>query len=115
MPAMEYWRVTIPIPKQPWLWMRFRITTVLLATAIVCLLLAWRRDHQKLSAELYRLQYPGPFWDTAEATGPPNTPMPGDQATAWASLGADDQPEWLVLEYEMAVVPKAIVVHENCS
>jgi hypothetical protein len=112
---MEYYRLTIPIPKQPWLWLRFRITTVLLTTAIICLLLAWRRDHLQLSAQLYRLQNPGPNWDTAQATGPPNTPIPGDQPTAWASLGADDQAEWLVLEFEAAVVPNAILVHENCA
>jgi hypothetical protein len=112
---MEYYRLTIPIPKRPWLWLRFRITTVLLATAIICLLLAWRRDHLQLSAQLYQLRNPGPNWETAQATGPPNTPAPGDQPTAWASLGSDDKAEWLVLEYEVAVVPKAILVHENCS
>jgi hypothetical protein len=112
---MEYYRLTIPIPKRPWLWLRFRITTVLLTTAILCLLLAWRRDHLQLSAQLHQLQYPGPNWDTAQATGPPNTPAPGDRATAWASLTADGQSEWLILEFEASVVPKAILVHENFS
>ena len=113
---MDYYRLTIPIPKQPWRWLRFRITTVLLSTAIVCLLLAWRRDHQQLAEQLYQLQNPGPNWETAQATGPPNSPNGGDQRN---SLGladsSDDQAEWLVLEFEAAVVPKAILVHETCS
>src|SRR5262245_48339808 len=112
---MEYYRLTIPIPKQPWRWLRFRITTVLLLTAIICLLLAWRSDHRRLAAELYQLRNPGPNWDVVEATGPPNSASGGDQRTAWASWSADDQAEWLVLEFETAVVPKAVVVHENCS
>ena len=112
---MEYYRLTIPIPKQPWRWLRFRITTVLLSTAIVCLLLAWRRDHRQLAEQLYQMQHPGPNWETAQATGPPNSPNGGDQRTAWASRSSDDEAEWLVLEFEAAVVPKAILVHETCS
>lgn len=112
---MEYYRLTIPIPKHPWRWLRFRITTLLLLTAIACLLLAWYRDHQQLANQLYKIHYPGPNWETSQATGPPNTPGAGDQQTAWASLSADGQKEWLILEYDAAVVPKAVVVHENCS
>lgn len=110
---MEYYRITIPIPKQPWKWLRFRITTALLLTAIACLLLAWHRDHRHLAAQLYELKNPGPHWETAQATGPPNTPSPGDRVTAWASQTPDGQAEWLVLEFETAVAPKAILVHES--
>jgi hypothetical protein len=109
---MEYFQFTICIPKQPWRWMRFRITTILLIIAVLAMALAWRRDHQQLSAEINRLQYPGPNWQPVEATGPPNTAA-GDGRTAWCHLTSDDQQEWLVLEYDKTIVPTAIVIHEN--
>jgi hypothetical protein len=52
-------------------------------------------------------------WGPEQATGPPDTPMPGDMVTAWASLTPDDQDEWLLLEYAEAVVPAAVQVHET--
>jgi hypothetical protein len=109
---MEYYQFQLRIPKQPWKWIRFRITTVLLLIAILAMALAWRRDHEKLVQELHAFRNPGPHWEAAQATGPPNTGT-GDGATAWCSLTADGQQEWLVLEYDQTVVPKAIVVHEN--
>ena len=50
---MEYYQLTIPIPKQPLQLLKFRISTILLLTAILALALAWRRDHKKLAAQLY--------------------------------------------------------------
>ena len=111
---MDYYKFTVCIPKQPWQWIRFRITTILLLIALVATALAWRHDHNRLAGEVYRLQYPGPRWEPAQATGPPNTAA-GDGVTAWCHLTSDGQPEWLVLEYDTAVVPKAIVVHENLA
>jgi hypothetical protein len=111
---MEYFELKLHIPKQPWKWIRFRITTVLLLITIIALVLAWKRDHQRLTNELYALQNPGPHWEAAEATGPPNT-GPGDGPTAWCSRTADGRQEWLVLEYDEVVVPKAILVYENMN
>jgi beta-lactamase regulating signal transducer with metallopeptidase domain len=48
-----------------------------------------------------------------QAAGEPNVPEAGDSGSAWASLSSDGQPEWLVCEYETAVVPSAIAIHEN--
>jgi hypothetical protein len=48
-----------------------------------------------------------------QATGPPDTPNAGDQATAWASLTADGQDEWLLLEYAEPLVPTAVLIHET--
>jgi hypothetical protein len=110
---MEYYRLTIPIPKQPWRWIRFRITTILLLVAILAMGLAWHRDHQRLALQLYRLQNPETGWGVAQVTGPPNTAGFGDISTAWASATQDDQKEWLQLEYEKSVVPTAILVHET--
>jgi hypothetical protein len=110
---MEYYRLTIPIPKQPWKWIRFRIVTILLLIAILAISLAWWRDHQKLAGELYRIQNPVTGWGVQQVTGAPNTAGPGDISTAWASASQDDQKEWLVLEYDQSVVPVAVVVHET--
>lgn len=52
-------------------------------------------------------------WGPEQATGGPDTPGSGDLDTAWASLSQDGQEEWLMLEYEAHMVPKAIVVHET--
>jgi hypothetical protein len=110
---MDYYRLTIPIPKQPWRWIRFRISTILLLVAIVAMALAWHRDHQNLTAQLYQIQNPVKSWSVHQATGPPNTSGPGDISTAWASATQDGQQEWLQLEYEKSVVPTAIVIHET--
>jgi hypothetical protein len=48
-----------------------------------------------------------------QATGPPDTPNPGDHGTAWASRTPDGQDEWLLLEYAEPLVPTAVLVHEN--
>jgi hypothetical protein len=110
---MEYYQWTIRIPKQPLKLIRFRISTILLLTAIVALVLAWRRDHKQLLTQLYRFQNPTSDWSTSQATGPPNTTGSGDIRTAWASATPDDSKEWLELEYDESVVPTAILVHET--
>ena len=110
---MEYYRLTIPIPKQPWRWLRFRIVTILLLVAIFAISLAWYRDHQRLTRELYLIQHPVGSWSVEQVTGPPNTSGTGDFSTAWASATQDDQKEWLVLEYAESVVPTAILVNET--
>jgi len=109
---MKYYELTIRIPKQPWRWIRFRIVTILLLIVILAMGLAWYRDHARLTSEIDRLTYPGPHWEASQATGPPNSGT-SEAPTAWCSLTADGQQEWLVLEYDDSVVPKAIVVHEN--
>jgi hypothetical protein len=81
--------------------------------AILGIVLAWYQDHQRLSAQLYRLQNPDTGWGVGQVTGPPNTRGPGDIHTAWASASQDDQQEWLLLEYDKSVVPAAILIHET--
>jgi hypothetical protein len=110
---MDYYRFTISIPKQPWRWIRFRISTILLLVTIVALVLAWRRDHLQLTEQLYQIQNPVTGWSVHQATGPPDTSGFGDISTAWASATQDDRQEWLQLEYEDSVVPTAILVHET--
>lgn len=62
---------------------------------------------------IYKIQNPGPRWDTVQATGPPDTPGSGDITTAWASSSPDGMREWLVLDYDRPVIPKTIEIHET--
>jgi hypothetical protein len=110
---MDYYRVTIPIPRRPWLWVRFRIGTILLLVAIAAILLSWRRDHRELTEQIQKMQSPSYGYGANQVIGAPNTTGPGDISTAWASAAQDDQAEWLILEYDTKVVPKAIIVHET--
>jgi hypothetical protein len=110
---MEYYRLTIPIPKQPWLWVRFRITTILLLIAILAILLTWRRDHQQLAAEIYRMRNPGPHYEAAQATGPPDATNQGDSSRAWCPATMDAGNEWLQLDYDEPIAPTSIIVYEN--
>jgi beta-lactamase regulating signal transducer with metallopeptidase domain len=52
-------------------------------------------------------------WGPEQATGAPDTQGPGDIVTAWASLTQDEQPEWLLLEYERAVRPHSVKIYET--
>jgi hypothetical protein len=54
-------------------------------------------------------------WGPEQAAGEPDTPTLGDQVTAWASQSADGSPEWLILHFENAVVPRELHVYENCA
>jgi len=69
------------------------------------------------AAQLYRFAVPsaakGRFWGPEEATGFPDTPIPGDVPTAWASRTPDGQAEWLELTYPKAVQPSCVLVFEN--
>lgn len=51
-------------------------------------------------------------WSPQQAAGPPNSPVMGDQHSAWASLGTNT-PEWLILDYATAVIPRRVDVYES--
>jgi beta-lactamase regulating signal transducer with metallopeptidase domain len=52
-------------------------------------------------------------WGPEQATGVPDTLVAGDQSTAWASRSPDDSEEWLICEYETAVMLASVSVHET--
>lgn len=91
---------------------RFRLSSLLLLMTIGAILMAWRRDHLKLLAEVSRLQNVNANWGADEAAGPPNTQGYGDITTAWASQSADGQREWLMLEFD-EVTPTAVHIYET--
>jgi hypothetical protein len=110
---MEYYRLTIPIPKKPWLFVRFRIASILFLATILAILLAWKRDHDRMAAEIAKLRYPYPRYEAIEATGAPNVTTPGDSSSAWCPATMNSGSEWLQLDYDAPVVPTAVIVHEN--
>lgn len=59
-------------------------------------------------------QYAEDNWSAAQATGAPDVfPAHGDQVKAWASLGADDRPEFLEIELARPSVLSAVEVYET--
>jgi hypothetical protein len=57
---------------------------------------------------------PAPY-STQQATGSPDTFVPGRQPTAWNSSTPDGQREWLSLRFETPQTPTEIVVHETSA
>lgn len=58
-------------------------------------------------------EYGSDNYTALQATGEPNTPIPGDFPTAWASKEADAGEETLELTYETPVNPMAIHIYES--
>ena len=58
-------------------------------------------------------EYQADSWSAVQATGRPNTTQGGDAVTAWASAAADSDEEWLELDYELAVRPALVRIHET--
>ncbi len=57
-----------------------------------------------------------PAYGAQQATGLPDTANRHEHArTAWASATADDQPEWLLLEYAEPVTAKEVLVYETSN
>ncbi|MDJ0973020.1 MAG: hypothetical protein QNJ98_00995, partial [Planctomycetota bacterium] len=55
----------------------------------------------------------GPGWGDAQMTGEPDTPVGGDNQTAWASLKAQEGMVWVELDFPVDVVPEQVRVHET--
>ncbi len=52
-------------------------------------------------------------WGPEQATGPADTPEPGDRQTAWASATQDADEEWLMLEYATPVRAYSVHIYET--
>jgi len=53
-------------------------------------------------------------WGQEQMIGPPDVfPLSGDVQQAWASLSEDAQDEWILLEYEKPISPKAVMIYET--
>jgi hypothetical protein len=62
----------------------------------------------------FSTQYGAESWAATQALGEPNVfPQHGDIPQAWASLGADDRPEWIEVGFDQASAISAVVVYET--
>jgi hypothetical protein len=57
-------------------------------------------------------QYGVDFWSAQQATGEPDTPICGDEVTAWASLSSSGV-DWIEITYETPVIPTEINIYQT--
>jgi hypothetical protein len=55
----------------------------------------------------------GLSWSPMKAAGKPDVNRYADDTHAWASQTQDGSPEWLILEYDTAAIPRRVDVYEN--
>jgi hypothetical protein len=59
-------------------------------------------------------QYTASSWSAAQLLGPPDVfPQSGDNAKAWASLGADDRDEWVDVGFDRAGSVSGVEIYET--
>lgn len=99
---------------------RFDLRFLLAVTTLAAVSIMWYRDRERMEKRIAALEarfnpspFVGPYWGTIQATGEPDTKLPGDQPTAWASASPDGGTEWLELTYARSVKPYEIEVHES--
>lgn len=62
----------------------------------------------------FSTEYTADTWSASRVLGPPDVfPRAGDNVNAWASLTADDQPEWIEVGFDHAVRASAIEIYET--
>ena len=62
----------------------------------------------------FSTQYSESSWSAAQALGAPNVyPASGDNAKAWASLGADDRDEWLEVGFDRPGSVSGVEIYET--
>jgi hypothetical protein len=62
-----------------------------------------------------RMTYPTCNYGPEQATGAPDTTVGSEMPTAWCSRTPDQQYEWLLLEYDDAIEPTAIVIYQTLN
>ncbi len=86
-----------------WLWKwrpRFQLRDLLWLSVLSAVLMTWYRDRTALADKLaLRTGAAQTSWSIRQVLGVPNTPIAGDQPTAWASSGQDDSKEWIIVEF----------------
>ncbi len=102
--------------KRRWWLPRFRLIDLIWLSLIAAILMSWQRDRERLLEEaeiLKSQQLRTSAWSIKQVLGAPDTPQPGDQSTAWASMSQDASREWIIVEFPMAVEIKQVVVYET--
>lgn len=79
---------------------RFRLRDMLWFCLLCAVLMTWYRDRQQLLEQLNRqFGNVNNSWSIDQILGIPNTPAPGDRATAWASRTTNATNEWVIVEF----------------
>lgn len=86
---------------------------------VAAILMKWHADHQALVAANEKLETSimglstHSSWSVRQLLGNPDTPVAGDQSTAWASDRTDSSREWVVAKFAKAVELAKIEVVET--
>ena len=91
---------------------RFRLLDMMWLALLTAVLILWYKDHTSLSNQLASVNT-SRSWSVRQVLGQPDTPIAGDQGTAWASMGQDTGTEWLVVEFPNAVMATKIQIEET--
>ncbi|PQO27977.1 hypothetical protein C5Y96_16500 [Blastopirellula marina] len=112
--------IRMALPILSWSWFQMRISTLLMLVLLVSVAIAWRRDRNDLAdqiidleVELARARGVKTSWGVEQLYGEPNTKNFGDYGTAWASATPDGQDEWVIAQFENAVTPSELRIHET--
>ena len=100
-----------------------RITHDQYRTAVAAIDKQWNREEPAVarpqivwasSVRGFSSQYSTGSWSAAQVLGAPNVyPAHGDNASAWASLGADDRDEWIEVGFDRAGSVSAVEIYET--
>jgi hypothetical protein len=97
-------------------WLQINLGTFLWLFLLIGMWLAWWRDHNAMDRRIAKLEqqmFPTQMWSIEQCFGPPNDPT-GRAALSWCPLPSTSQ-EWLQVEFDKAIRPASIVVHETYS
>lgn len=92
---------------------RFSLTSMVWLCVVIALLVLWIRDHRELEKLMKGPRVAQSAWSIDQVLGVPDTGLLGDQPTAWASATPDDQPEWIIVEFDAEVSAKQLEVFES--
>jgi hypothetical protein len=98
-----------------WRWRpRFRLLDLIWLSLLSALLMTWYRDHENLNSQFQqRFGIAGASWSIDQLLGRPNTPVAGDQASAWTTRDQDARIEWFIVEFPVAVNVAKIEIVET--
>ena len=98
-----------------WRWrLRLRLADMFWLMIVAAVLLLWYQDREQLQRKLTgQTQTRGSSWSIDQLLGKPNTPLSGDQSTAWAPLNQDGGTQWVIAEFPTVVNVSSIEVVET--
>ena len=106
-------RVSTSAQKRRW-FPRLSVRDLIWLCLLSAVLMTWYRDREALKDQLSKqFGTGGSSWSIDQVLGLPNTPVPGDQQTAWASATEDASSEWIIVEFPRGSNVKQIEIVET--